>query len=126
MAHLFFIAGALLAGLSVGMGAYGAHTGIFDEVQSLWVDKAARYQMYHALALILTSLALLNKRKFQTQVIIAGYCFLAGIILFSGSLYAMAFLTVDIAFLTPIGGMLFMAGWIFLALGGPGGTKARR
>ncbi len=126
MARLFFLAGALLAGLSVAMGAYGAHADMFDEVQSLWVEKASRYQMYHALALILTALALLNKRTFQPRMVLAGWCFLAGIILFSGSLYIMAFLTLDIGFVTPIGGMLFIIGWILMALAGAENVKGRK
>jgi uncharacterized membrane protein YgdD (TMEM256/DUF423 family) len=126
MTRLFFLAGALMAAISVGMGAYGAHTDMFDEVQSLWVEKAARYQMYHALALILTALALSNKRTFQPQMVLAGWCFLGGIVLFSGSLYLMAFLTIDIGFVTPIGGLLFMVGWILMALAGTGSTKTRK
>lgn len=126
MARLFFLAGALLAGLSVAMGAYGAHTDMFDEVQSLWVEKASRYQMYHALALILTALVLLSKRTFQPRMVLAGWCFLGGIILFSGSLYIMAFLTLDIGFVTPIGGMLFIIGWVLMALAGVGSSKGRK
>ena len=123
MARLFFTAGTLLAALSVGMGAYGAHTAIFDEVQALWVEKGTRYQMYHAIGLILTALVLSHSRKPQGQAIAAGCCFLAGIIFFSGSLYIMAFGSFDLGYVTPLGGMLFMAGWLLLALAGPGGAK---
>ena len=123
MARLFFVAGTLLAAVSVGMGAYGAHTAIFDEVQALWVEKGTRYQMYHAIGLILTALVLSHSRKPQGQAIAAGYCFLAGILCFSGSLYIMAFTSVDLGYVTPLGGMLFMAGWLLLALAGPGGAK---
>ena len=126
MAYTFFFCGAIFAALSVAMGAYGAHTDIFDEVQSLWVDKAVRYQMYHALAMILTALAMANKRKFQIQLMAAGICFLIGIILFSGSLYAMAFTAFDAGYITPAGGFLFIFGWILLAIGGPGSGKGRR
>jgi len=126
MARIFFLCGALLAGLSVAMGAYGAHTNAVEEVQALWIDKAVRYQMYHSIAIILTALAMANKRKFQLHLVIAGCCFLAGIILFSGSLYAMAFTSLDGGYITPAGGILFMVGWILLALAGPGGIKSRR
>ncbi len=126
MARLFFLAGALLAGLSVAMGAYGAHTDMFDEVQSLWVEKATRYQMYHALALILTAQALVTKRTPQPRMVLAGWCFLGGIVLFSGSLYIMAFLTLDIGFVTPLGGMLFIFGWILMAIAGMGASKGRK
>lgn len=126
MARLFFTAGTLLACVSVGMGAYGAHTSVFDEVQALWIEKGSRYQMYHALALILTSLVLLHSRKLQSQAITAGWCFLGGILCFSGSLYLMAFFTLDLGYITPFGGLLFMAGWILLALSGPGAAKKGR
>ena len=126
MTRIFFLTGALLAGMSVAMGAYGAHSTTLEEVQTLWIDKAARYQMYHALALMVTALALANKRKFSWHLNLAGLSFLAGIILFSGSLYAMAFSTFDAGYLTPAGGFLFMAGWILLAMASPGGIKSRR
>lgn len=126
MAYTFFLTGALLAGLSVAMGAYGAHAEMFDEVQALWIDKAVRYQMFHALALILTALAMANKRKFQIHLMSAGICFLAGTILFSGSLYLMAFSSFDAGYITPAGGFLFIFGWILLAVAGPGSVKGRR
>lgn len=125
MARIFFIAGTLLAGVSVIIGAYGAHADAFDEVQALWVDKAVRYQMFHALALIMTALALTNKRKFHWHAVCAGWCFLGGIALFSGSLYAMALITFDAGYITPAGGILFLLGWILLAMAGPGGSKTR-
>ena len=123
MAHLFFLAGALLAGIAVGIGAYGAHTSMFDEVQLLWIEKGARYQMYHALGLALTGLVLANKRTFQYPTVLAGFCFIAGIICFSGSLYAMVFTSFEAGYITPVGGLLFLSGWVLLALGGPGGKK---
>lgn len=126
MARLFFMAGALLACVSVGMGAYGAHTPIFDEVQALWVEKGSRFQMYHALGLMLTSWVMLHSRKFQGQAVAAGWCFLGGIVCFSGSLYLMAFFTLDLGYVTPLGGLLFMAGWILLALASPGTVKKGR
>ena len=126
MAHIFFLLGSLLAGLAVALGAYGAHTNAIDEIQVLWIEKGARYQMYHALALILTALAMANKRTFQLTLTIAGFCFIGGILLFSGSLYAMVFMPFEAGYLTPAGGVLFILGWIFLALSGPGGIKGRR
>lgn len=120
MAYLFFMLGSLLAGLAVAIGAYGAHTSILDEVQLLWVEKGARYQIYHALALLVTGLALANKRKFNTLLNAAGFCFIGGIALFSGSLYLMTATTFDAGYITPAGGLLFLAGWILLAIGGPG------
>ncbi len=126
MAHIFFFLGAVLAALAVGIGAYGAHSTLFDEVQLLWVEKGARYQMYHGVALILTGLALANRRKFQTLTVAAGICFIGGIVCFSGSLYAMTFTPFEAGYITPIGGLLFLLGWILLALGGPGGPGGKR
>ncbi|MEE4167125.1 MAG: DUF423 domain-containing protein [Desulfocapsaceae bacterium] len=126
MAYIFFLCGAILAALSVAMGAYGAHSDIFDEVQALWVEKAVRYQMFHALALLITALAMTGKRKVQMHLMAAGICFLAGTILFSGSLYVMAFTTFDAGYITPAGGFLFIFGWILLAIAGPGSVKGRR
>jgi len=120
MARLFFLAGCLLAGLAVIMGAYGAHSTVFDEVQTLWIDKGVRYQMFHSLALICTSCVIASQKKKLFTAILAGWCFLAGTILFSGSLYFMAISSFDAGFITPMGGILFVIGWTFLALSGPG------
>lgn len=120
MGRVFFITGCLLAGLAVLMGAYGAHSTIFDEVQTLWIDKGVRYQMFHALALLCTALVLSHQKKPAFFAVIAGWCFLGGIILFSGSLYFMAISSTDAGFITPMGGILFVIGWISLSLCAPG------
>ncbi len=125
LSRFFFFIAALLAGLSVAMGAYSAHSDVFDEVQLLWVDKGVRYQMYHALAMLITSLAMQNKRKTYLLLIFANLCFLSGILLFSGSLYVMAISSLDAGYITPTGGILFLAGWLLLAIGGPGAASKR-
>lgn len=122
MAYFFFFIGAVLAGLAVAIGAYSAHSSTFDEVQLIWLEKAARYQMYHAIGLLLAGLALARKRKFQATTSIAGGCFIGGVVCFSGSLYAMTFTTFEAGLITPVGGLLFMLGWLLLAIGGPGST----
>ena len=119
MSRIFFFVGALLAGLSVIMGSWGAHSQVFDEVQSLWIDKGSRYQMYHSLALLCTSLVLSTHKKIAKLALLAGFCFIGGIILFSGSLYFMAISSVDAGYITPAGGILFILGWLFLALSSP-------
>ena len=121
MAYFFFFIGAILAGLAVAIGAYSTHGSTFDEVQILWLEKGARYQMYHAIGLLLAGLALTRRRKFQAFTIGAGVCFIGGVICFSGSLYAMTFSPLEASLITPLGGLLFMVGWVLLALGGPGG-----
>ncbi len=119
MARLFFLTGSLLAGLSVVMGAYGAHSSVFDEVQTLWIDKGVRYQMFHSLALLITSFVISSHKKKVKMAILAGWCFLGGTILFCGSLYFMAISSSDAGYITPVGGVVFVLGWIFLAMCAP-------
>lgn len=119
MARLFFVAGSLLAGLSVVMGAYATHSTIFDEVQSLWIDKGVRYQMFHSLALLCTALVIASHRKKAITAVWAGWCFFSGTILFSGSLYFMAISSLDAGYITPMGGILFILGWILLGMSAP-------
>jgi uncharacterized membrane protein YgdD (TMEM256/DUF423 family) len=112
------VSGALLAGLAVAAGAFGAHTlrtTLSAERLSSW-ETAARYQIYHALALVLTGLfpALAPQRLLR----IAAVLFLCGIVLFSGSLYVLA--VTDrrwLGAITPFGGVAFLAGWVCLAAG---------
>ena len=120
MAYFFFFIGAVLAGLAVAIGAYSAHSSTFDEVQLLWLEKGTRYQVYHAIGLLLAGLALTRRRKIQVLTIGAGVCFIAGIVCFSGSLYMMTFTSYKAGLITPLGGLLFLVGWALLALGGPG------
>ena len=120
MAYFFFFLGAVLAGLAVAVGAYTTHSPTFDEMQLLWLEKGTRYQMYHAIGLLLTGLALAHKARFQALTISAGACFIGGLVCFSGSLYAMTFTPFEAGYITPLGGLLFMVGWVLLALGGPG------
>jgi len=121
MAHIFFSIGAVLAGLAVAIGAYSAHNSAFDEVQLMWLEKGARYQMYHAIGLLVAGLALAHSQKALPLTLGAGACFIGGIVCFSGSLYAMSFTPFEAGYITPLGGLLFMFGWVLLALGGPGG-----
>ena len=110
--------GAVLAGLGVAAGAFGAHLlkGQLDGGElEIW-RTAASYQMYHALALIVAArlLARYPSRLFRVTCGL----FIAGIVIFSGSLYLLA-LTDESAFgmITPLGGAAFLAGWGCLAVG---------
>ena len=121
MRRSFLIVGVLLAGLAVVFGAFGAHglKKLVDE-QAIEVFKTGvQYQFYHSLALILT--AILSEKLKGREIRLAGNLFIAGIILFSGSLYAItAFKALQsdvpgfIGPVTPLGGLLFITGWIFL------------
>ena len=113
--NLWLILGAFNAAFAVLAGAYGAHIiggGQLNPVL-ITMQKAVRYQMYHAIALVIVAL-LANNIKLK-MVDIAGWLFLLGIILFSGSLYIIVFTGIQwIEFLTPIGGFAFTFGWLGL------------
>ncbi len=115
----FFAIGSCLAGLAVVVGAYGAHGGpSLNADQVRWLEKAARYQMYHGLALICVSFALSHWNKKIKLLQASGLLFLLGIIFFSGSLYMMTFTGIDLGYMTPTGGVAFIAGWFLMALAG--------
>ena len=107
--------GALSAFLSVAAGAFGAHAlkaKLSAEGLAVF-ETGARYQMYHALALIAVGLL----ARGRSLVDVAGWSFLIGTILFSGSLYALA-LTGErkLGMITPLGGLAFLVGWLALAI----------
>jgi uncharacterized membrane protein YgdD (TMEM256/DUF423 family) len=113
----FLLLGAVFGFLGVGLGAFGAHglRGRLSPDMLAVFETGVRYHMYHALALILTALIL--PRMSGWLVVTAGWCFTAGIVLFSGSLYALALSGVTIlGAITPIGGLAFLAGWACLAV----------
>lgn len=116
MSRFFLIAGALSAFIAVGMGAFGAH-GLRQKLSPEDLDifeVGARYQMYHALAMVLVGVA--AERWPRGELAIGGWCFLIGTVIFSGSLYA---LTLSgsrwLGAVTPIGGVAFLLGWLSLA-----------
>ena len=103
--------------VGVGLGAFGAHGlrgRLSPEMLSVF-ETGVRYQMYHALALL--AVALMMSRVEGRLVVIAGWSFTAGILIFSGSLYALALTGVTtLGAITPIGGVAFLAGWVALAI----------
>lgn len=112
------VLGAVLGGLAVGLGAFGAHAlkGILlEHGRTETYELAVRYQFYHTLAILL--LASLSDKLNQTLAEWARLSFLLGILIFSGSLYILS--TSGVTFwgaITPIGGVAFIAGWILFAL----------
>jgi uncharacterized membrane protein YgdD (TMEM256/DUF423 family) len=113
----FLLIGALFAFLGVAFGAFGAHglRGRLSPEMLAVFETGVRYHMYHALALIATA-AFMSKLDGRA-VTAAGWCFTAGIFIFSGSLYALALTGVTVlGAITPIGGLAFLAGWILLAV----------
>jgi uncharacterized membrane protein YgdD (TMEM256/DUF423 family) len=117
MSQLFFALGALSGFLAVGAGAFGAHAlraRLTPDSLAIF-ETAARYQMYHALALLAVAWA--ASRSSISTAEWAGWLFLVGTVLFSGSLYALALTGVRwLGAITPLGGLAFLAGWICLAL----------
>lgn len=116
---LFLVTGTILAGLAVALGAFGAH-GLKKLVDAETVgiyQTGVQYQMYHALALLV--LGLLADRVSNHFSSYAGFLFIGGIVFFSGSLYLIAsfkamnkVVSTGIGIMTPIGGLLFILGWI--------------
>ena len=117
MDRTFMFIGALMGFVGVGIGAFGAHAlkGRLSPEMLAVFETGVRYQMYHALALLAT--AALMSRSEGRAVIVAGWSFTAGILIFSGSLYALALTGVTIlGAVTPIGGLAFLIGWAALTI----------
>ncbi|WP_421101729.1 DUF423 domain-containing protein [Sporosarcina psychrophila] len=114
----FIIAGAVNAAIAVAFGAFGAHAlkeKLSEHYLAIW-ETAVQYQMFHALALLAIGI-LMSPSLFGPviQLSWAGYLILAGIIIFSGSLYVLSLTGIGIlGAITPIGGVAFIAGWIML------------
>jgi len=134
------ILGALLAAAGVALGAYGAH-GLEDKLVALgydaelpdgdllqrmaWFETGVKYQLYHALGLVVVSILAGRavERESACRLSTASWvsiAFLIGILLFSGSLYAMTFLSSDwkkLGAVVPLGGLAYIVGWLGIAYG---------
>ena len=115
---------AVLGALAVALGAFGAHSlKQYVPVETISTfETGVRYQFYHVFALLMAGL--FQERFPGKWMRYAGYCFLIGIMLFSGSLYLLTFLKATntigitgIGIITPFGGVFFIVGWICLLLG---------
>jgi uncharacterized membrane protein YgdD (TMEM256/DUF423 family) len=117
MDRLFATLGSLSAFVAVAAGAFGAHalrSRLQPDLLAVF-ETGARYQMYHALALLAVAWAV--SRWPGPWPARAGWLFVAGTVLFSGSLYALALSGVRwLGAVTPLGGVAFLAGWLCLAL----------
>ncbi len=116
MTRALFVTGCISAALSVVAGAFGAHSlraSLTADMLDVF-ETACRYQMYHALALLFLSLVSTRLEAGREKFLrVAAACFVAGTLLFSGSLYVYVLSGARWAvFLTPIGGVLFVAGWL--------------
>jgi uncharacterized membrane protein YgdD (TMEM256/DUF423 family) len=137
--HLWFVCGAILAALGVVNGAFAAH-GLRDNLTRRYVEilpenmpdfeiddllrkrvgdfeTGARYQMYHAFGLMILALAAVRKPSKLWSA--AGVCFFFGTVLFSGCLYALVLTNKTwLGAVVPIGGSLFIVGWVLAAIAG--------
>ncbi|BAC92272.1 DUF423 domain-containing protein [Gloeobacter violaceus] len=119
MFRLFLTTAAVLAGLAVALGAFGTHA-LRDRLDARAIEifeTAARYQILHALALALVAV-LVNRFDPPPALLVAsGAAFIAGILIFSGSLYALSWSGIRVlGAVTPFGGGALIVGWICLAL----------
>ena len=117
-ARLFVVLGALIAFLAVAAGAFGAHAlqARIPAERLVTFETAARYQMYHGLALFAVAWA---TTQWQSNPITwAGWLFGLGVVIFSGSLYALALSGMSwLGAIAPLGGLCFLMGWLSLAWG---------
>ena len=118
MDRIFFCAGALLAGLAVAAGAFGAHAlrAVLSPASLATFETAVRYQTIHALALLAIGWAV--TRWPSRAIVWAGWLMMAGVVLFCASLYLLALTgSRALVLVTPIGGVSWLAAWCCLAVG---------
>lgn len=117
MDRTFLFFGAILGFLGVALGAFGAHglrSRLSPDMLAVF-ETGVRYQMYHVFALLVVAAAIGHLGNARLLVM-ANWFFVAGIVLFSGSLYALALTGMDmLGAITPIGGLFFLLGWACLA-----------
>jgi uncharacterized membrane protein YgdD (TMEM256/DUF423 family) len=118
MANTFLLIGSLMGFVGVAAGAFGAHalrSRMSPEMLAVF-ETGVRYQMYHALALLITA-AIVGRTGDARLLALAGWSFITGVVLFSGSLYALAFSGASaLGAITPLGGLALLLGWASLAL----------
>jgi uncharacterized membrane protein YgdD (TMEM256/DUF423 family) len=123
MAQWFLAIAALLGGTSVALGAFGSHAlreRLTERALEIF-ETGNRYQMYHALALLLVGVLLSRAEFAQGWLTASGWSFLAGVLIFSGSLYALSLSGVKwLGAIAPLGGLAFIVGWGCLAIGSLG------
>jgi uncharacterized membrane protein YgdD (TMEM256/DUF423 family) len=119
MTQLFLTIAAIFGGLSVAGGAFGAHA-LREKIseRSLEIfDTGARYQMYHAIALLLVAILMSRLETPPTALLVSGWLFIIGVVIFSGSLYALSLTGIkSLGAVAPLGGLALMAAWGALAV----------
>ena len=120
MAQLWLIIASVSGFLAVALGAFGAHglKGKIAENLFAAFQTGTHYQMFHTLALLALAVLAIQLEHLPKTVIVAAFSWIAGMLLFSGSLYALALGGPNwLGPVTPIGGLLLMIGWLSLAVG---------
>ena len=115
MAKFWLISASIFGFLNVALGAFGAHSlkNILDDYGKSIYEMAVLYQMFHTMALF--AVGLMQHFDKETSFSMAGWGFLIGIVLFSGSLYLLAVTGIKwLGAITPIGGVAFLFGWVWL------------
>lgn len=119
MVRIFLVVAAILGGLSVAGGAFASHAlkeKLTERALEIF-ETGARYQMYHALALLSVALLLSRTDVAQPLLTVSGFAFMAGVALFSGSLYALSLTGIKwLGAVAPLGGFAFLLGWGCLAI----------
>ena len=117
MEKIWLVAGSVFAGLGVAAGAFGAHAlkSRLSENLLAAFETGVRYQMYHAFALLVVGLLWTRYHGIALQV--SGWAFIAGVVLFSGSLYGLALSEMRwLGPVTPLGGLALLIGWVALVV----------
>jgi uncharacterized membrane protein YgdD (TMEM256/DUF423 family) len=119
MIQLFLLVAAIFGGTAVASGAFATHAlreHLTDRSLEIF-ETGARYQMYHALALLAVALLLSRAESAQVLLTMSGVAFIAGVVIFCGSLYALSLSEIKIlGAVAPIGGAAFLIGWGCLAV----------
>jgi uncharacterized membrane protein YgdD (TMEM256/DUF423 family) len=114
----FIVLGSLNGFLAVVIGAFGAHgleNVLSDKMKAVYTT-GVQYHMYHALALLVVAV-LCDRLGESREMVWSGWLFVIGIVLFSGSLYALSISRITLlGIITPFGGIAFLAGWALLAI----------
>lgn len=118
MTRIFLAIASALGGISVILGAFASHAlkdRLSERALAIW-ETGTKYQMYHALALM--AIALLIARFPNSRLLmVAGYAFISGVVIFSGSLYVLSLSGIKwLGAITPLGGVAFIIGWACLAV----------
>lgn len=118
MIRLFLLSGAVSGFIAVALGAFGAHglkNRLTPDLLAVW-QTAVQYQFWHTLALLAVALFAINAAAGQAALKVAGWAFIVGILVFSGSLYVLCLSGVRwLGAITPLGGTAFLVGWLALA-----------